>query len=115
MESSKQSFYIALILYKSHSDVSDYKPLDQECFTLIKASSLEKAQEKALAHAKKEEGSYQNVYEETITWTLKQVVDVKAVLYDEFEDATDLYARHFQNYEAYCSFEPLLSSEDLQV
>ncbi len=108
MEDSTQSFYVALILYESHSNKLDYKPLYQECFTLIKASSLEEAQEKTLAYAKKEEGKFQNEYGETITWSLKQVVDVNPTLYDEFEDETDLYTRHFRNYKAYSSFEPLL-------
>ncbi|MGB7521183.1 MAG: DUF4288 domain-containing protein, partial [Spirulinaceae cyanobacterium] len=82
-----------------------------ECFTLIKASSLKEAQEKTLVYAKKEESKSQNEYGETITWSLKQVVDVNPALYDEFEDGTDLYARYFRNYEAYSSFEPLLSSD----
>jgi hypothetical protein len=47
---------------------------------------------------------------------LQQVVDVNSVLDDDFdaaEDGVDLYARHFRNYDAYQSFEPLLSKEQL--
>lgn len=112
-ENTKQSFYIAVILYESSSDAPDYKPLYQECFTLIKAKSLKKAREKALSHAKKEEGSYQNEYGQTITWFVKQIVDINNVLDDTFEDVSDLYVRHFCNYEAYSLFEPLLSNEEL--
>ncbi|WP_420759278.1 DUF4288 domain-containing protein [Nostoc sp. CALU 546] len=110
-----ESFYIAVVLYESSSNAPDYQPLYQECFVLLKASSLEKAQEKARIYAKKEEVSYKNEDGETITWSLKQVVDVNSVLYDDFDstsDGVDLYARHFRNYEAYHSFEPFLSEEE---
>ncbi|GAB4205082.1 MAG: hypothetical protein Fur006_60820 [Coleofasciculaceae cyanobacterium] len=107
--SEKQSFYIAVILYESSSTKPEYKPLYQECFVLIKATSVEEAREKALSHASQEQVSYQNEKGDTITWSLKQVVDVNSVLYDEFDDFTELYARHFRNYEAYRLFESLLS------
>ncbi|MGF2037606.1 MAG: DUF4288 domain-containing protein [Nostoc sp. CmiVER01] len=109
-----ESFYIAIILYKSSSDAPSYQPLYQESFVLIKATSLEKAKAKALNHGKNETVSYTNENGETITWSLQQVVDVNSVLDDDFnssEEIVDLYARHFRNYEAYQSFEPLLSQE----
>ncbi|WP_427162472.1 DUF4288 domain-containing protein [Aliinostoc sp. HNIBRCY26] len=112
----KESFYIAIILYKSSSDAPDYKSLYQESFVLIKATSLEAAKAKALNHGKNESVSYKNENGETITWSLQQVIDVNSVLDDDFnasEDGVDLYARHFRNYEAYQSFEPLLSNEPL--
>ncbi|MDZ8186838.1 MAG: DUF4288 domain-containing protein [Nostoc sp. ChiSLP02] len=112
----KESFYIAVILYESSSDALNYQPLYQECFVLIKATSLEKAKEKAVTYGKKQEVSYKNEEGETITWSLKQVIDVNSVLYDDFDSASnglDLYARHFRNYEAYHSFEPFLSQEEL--
>jgi hypothetical protein len=111
-----ESFYIAIILYKSSSDKPDYQPLYQESFVLIKANSLEQAKAKALNHGNNESVSYTNETGETITWSLQQVVDVNSVLYDDFdsaEDAIDLYARHFRNYEAYHSFESFLSKEQL--
>jgi len=82
---------------------------------LIKATSLEKAREQALSHASQEQVSYQNEKEDTITWFFKQVVDVNSVLYDEFDDVTELYARHFRNYKAYGSFEPLLSNRESEL
>ena len=112
-----KSFYIAIILYKSSSDAPSYQPLYQESFVLIKAVSLEEAKAKALNHGKNESVSYTNENGETITWSLQQVVDVNSVLDDDFnssEDIVDLYARHFRNYEAYKSFEPLLSQEQFE-
>ncbi len=109
MVSKEQSLYIAIIIYESSSNSPDYKPLYQESFVLIKATSLEEAKEKALIHALQQQGSYQNENNDTITWSLKQIVDVNSVLYDGLDNGTELYARHFRNYEAYCLFEPLLS------
>lgn len=115
--SQKESFYIAVVLFESSSNVADCKPLYEECFVLIKASSLEEAKEKTLAYSHGQEVSYQNENQETITWSLKQIVDINSVLYDEFNNnlnnGTELYARYFRNYQAYCLFEPLLSGEEL--
>jgi hypothetical protein len=111
-----ESFYIAIIIYKSSSDQHDYQPLYQESFILIKATSLESAKEKAFKHGKNESVSYTNENGETITWSSQQVIDVNSVLDDDFdssEDIVDLYARHFRNYDAYQLFEPLLSKEQL--
>jgi len=99
--SKEQYFYIAVILYESTSDVLSYQPLYQEGFILIKTNSLDSAKEKASAYAKGEEVSYKNEDEETIKWSVKQIVDVNSVLYDQIEDDTELYARHFHNYKAY--------------
>ena len=49
--------------------------------------------------------SYKNEKAETITWSVKQIVDVNSLLYDRIEDGTELYARHFHNYEAYQQFD----------
>jgi hypothetical protein len=111
MVNEESFFYIAIILYESNSDISGYLPLYQECFVLIKATSIEEAQEKALAHGNQEQVTYQNENQEIITWSLKQVIDVNPVLDDELDDGSELYARHFRNYQAYCGFEPLLSGE----
>jgi Domain of unknown function (DUF4288) len=109
---NEESFcYIAVILYKSTSDVPGYLPLYQECFVLIKATSIEKAQEKALAHGNQEQVTYQNENQETITWSFEQLIDVNVVLDDQLDDGSELYARHFRNYEAYCKFEPMLLGE----
>ena len=43
-----QSFYIAIALYESTSPNPDYQKLYEECFILIKATSLDEAREKAL-------------------------------------------------------------------
>ena len=106
-------FYIAIIVYESSSNALNYKPLYEECFTLIEARSLEEAREKAQICAKNNETSYENLYGETITWVTKEIVDVNNVLDDNFKDNTDIYARHFRNYEAYRAFEPLLFGEEL--
>ncbi|MEN9518696.1 MAG: hypothetical protein RLZZ381_1284 [Cyanobacteriota bacterium] len=83
--------------------------LYEECTSLIKASSLEEAEQKAIDYANNQNTSYKNCYGETVTWTVKQVVEVKNlldddVLDDELDlrgDAVDLYSRSFYDYEAY--------------
>ena len=107
----RPTFYIAIALYESISSDPDSQKLYQERFILIKAISLDEAREKALEFTKQQECSYKNEVGSTITWSLKRIVDVASVLYEDFEDGTELYARHFRNYEAYYSFEPLLSGE----
>jgi Domain of unknown function (DUF4288) len=76
----------------------------QECTSLIKASSLEEAEQKAVDYANNQNTSYKNCYGETVTWTVKQVVQVTDVLDDELDlraDAVDLFVRGFYDYEAY--------------
>lgn len=111
--SQKESFYIAVILFESSSNKPDYQPLYEECFVLITARSLEEAKAKTLVYGQNQEGSYENEVKNIITWSLKQIVEVNSVLSDNFDNGTELYARHFRNYQAYCLFEPLLSGEEL--
>lgn len=107
----KFSHYIALLLYEASSPAPDYKPLYEETFVLIQATSIEEAREKANRYALREQTSYFNGQGEEINRLLKHVVDVNAVLYETFEDETELYARYFRNYEAYRLFEPLLGGD----
>ena len=105
MENKKEGYYIAVIIYKSTENIPDDKPVYQECFTFIKASCLEEAEEKALNYGKKEEHSYKNAYGNTVTWKMIEIVDVNTLLYnDVFDDLTDFHARFFTDYEAYKKF-----------
>ena len=111
--SDAPAYYIAVTLYESSSPAQNYLPLYEECFVLIQATSLEEAEEKALVHAKNAEARFQNEEGEEITWLLKHIVDVSPAATEEFKDGVDLYVRHFRDYEAYKTFEPLLSEQDL--
>ena len=111
--SERQSFYIAIALYESTSSNPEDRMLYEECFVLIKATSLEQAEDRAWELGKQRETSYQNEAGSTIAWSLKHIVDVASVLDEGFEDGTELYARYFRNYQAYCSFEPLISGVPL--
>ena len=78
----------------------------QECFSLIKAPSLKKAKQKAVDYTNNTNTSYANVDGETVTWVVKQIIDVSDTLEDKFDlhtDAVDLYVRGFEDYEAYQS------------
>ncbi|CAM5449859.1 hypothetical protein GCM10010329_34460 [Streptomyces spiroverticillatus] len=107
------STYIAILLTRATSDADGYEPLYAEDFVLVTADGEEEARDKALAHGRAQETSYENDRGERITWKLLRVVDVSEVLDGSLGDGADLYSRHFRNYEAYRAFEPLLSGESL--
>ena len=111
MNISKQSFYIAVILYKYSSDSEP--PLYEECFTLIEANSIEEARKRTEDYAKEAEHSYVGGNGKTISVSLERIVDVNNVLDDDLKDGADIYARYFRNFAAYSSFEPLISGEDI--
>jgi hypothetical protein len=99
--------FVIVVVSKSLKSLNE-KPvrniLYQECTSLIKASSLEEAEQKAIDYANSQNTSYKNDYGETVTWVVEQIVEVKNLLDDELDlraDAVDLYARSFYDYEAY--------------
>ena len=108
-----QPFYIAILVYESHSSAPTYPPLYEEEIVLLQADSDEEARTKALDYAQKQETSFQNELGETITHTFRHLVDVQQALYSRFGDGTPLYSRHFRNIDAYQTFEPMLSGEEL--
>lgn len=97
--------YIAVFVSQSTVGDLDTNLYYQECFTLIKASSPEEAKEKANKHANNTVNtSYANEDGETVTWVVKQIIDVTNTLENEFDlhtDAVDLYVRGFEDYKAY--------------
>ncbi|MEU5421330.1 DUF4288 domain-containing protein [Streptomyces sp. NPDC001407] len=107
------STYVAVLLCESSAGTEGRTPLFQESFVLLTAEDEAEARAKAEAHGKGLETSYENEAGELITWRLRHVVDVSEVLDERLADGSELYARHFRNYAAYRSFEPLLSGERL--
>ncbi|MGW4846388.1 DUF4288 domain-containing protein [Nocardia brasiliensis] len=105
--------YIAVVVFESTSDSPDYTTLYQEDFVLLYADSADAARELALAAAREQECTYQNEQGETITLSLKGIVDVTPTLTDDLSTGGDLYSRHFRDYEAYQRMEPLLGEDPL--
>jgi dolichyl-phosphate-mannose--protein O-mannosyl transferase len=105
------TLYIAVILYETSSDAQNYTPLYEESFVLLQAASDEEARHKALVHAQQQQTHYHNENNERITWSLKHVVDVHPTLSETLEDGSEIYTRHFRDYQAYRSFEPLLDGD----
>jgi hypothetical protein len=101
-------FYVAVLLHESSSPDPDYSPTFEECFVLLRAKNEDDARARAEQHGRASKTSFQNAEGQTIHWNLKHVVDVSPLLSDSLDDGAELYARHFKNYEAYRSFEPLL-------
>lgn len=102
---------MAVILYEAQSDAPNYEPLYEESFVLIGASTEDEAKGKAAIHAQGQLSSYQNEFGETITWNVKQIIDVCPVLTNTFEDGSELYVRHFRDFQAYRAFEPMLAGD----
>lgn len=105
--SNDSQMYIAVIVSESTVDNPDVNLYYQECFTLIKASSLEEAKEKAVNHATNTiNTSYLNLYNESVTWVVKEISTVTNILEDNLDlhtEAVDLYVRGFEDYKAYQS------------
>ncbi len=99
-DSHNQSLYVVVLLLESTISQPDYEPLYEERFLLIKADSEEDAMKKAIQQSN-QPLIYQNQYSETVTWTFKEVVEAKEVNIDKLVDGTEIFARFFQNYEAY--------------
>ncbi|MFJ6000205.1 DUF4288 domain-containing protein [Streptomyces sp. NPDC092370] len=86
--------------------------LYQENFVLVHAVDERSARERVERWARAAETGSLNDRQETGTWRLKTIVDVK-----EAEDAglggdAGLYTRHFRDGAAYERVEPLLARED---
>lgn len=107
-----KDLYIAIILMKSSSPSPEYIPLYEELFVLIIADTLHNARQKAIAYGTNQETDYYNENKWFISLRMKKVIDVNPVLSDTIKDVTELYARHFKNFDAYRNFEALINQED---
>ena len=114
-EESATQYYSAVLVFESSSPALGYAPLYEEQIVLFVASSEADARAKAITYGQQEEFSYQNCYEETITISFKQLVEVQSSLYEgeQLEAGTEVYSRHFRDYAAYEAFEPLLRGQAL--
>jgi hypothetical protein len=88
------------------------QPLYQENFVLVHATDERSARERAERRARAAETSYLNDRQETVTWRLKAIVDVKEAEDTDLGSDADLYTRHFRDWAAYERVEPLLARED---
>lgn len=97
--------YIAVFISERSINAPNISPLYEECFTLIKASSLEDAHQKAVEYASNTVNtSYLNIDGQTVTWLVKQISVTDALNNPDLnDDAIDLYVRGFENYEMYQS------------
>ncbi|MGM0554773.1 MAG: DUF4288 domain-containing protein [Myxococcota bacterium] len=98
-----EGYYFAFVIEKSSSNAPDYEPLYMESAVLVRAASEKAARNKLEQSAGTH--SYENEFGETITWTLRKIVEVKSVLYDSLDEITELGARTFTDFDAYEKFE----------
>ena len=106
--STVAKMYAAVLVYESSSAAAGYEPLYEETVTIISATSRDHATEKASEFGVARQSTYENEDGETITWSLKHLVDVSEIQ-DELSDGSEVYTRHFRDYAAYRTFETMLS------
>ncbi|KAB2443111.1 DUF4288 domain-containing protein [Bacillus luti] len=71
----------------------DHDTLFEESIILVKANSLEEAHVLGEKFAIQSELTYENVYEEKVTWKFRKVLHVFELNDTSFETGTELYAR----------------------
>ncbi|WP_158228273.1 DUF4288 domain-containing protein [Pseudonocardia sp. MH-G8] len=109
-ENARVNMYVALLVYEYSSSAPGFEPLYEETVTIIEANSKENATERARNFARSRQSDYENEAGETIRYHIKHLVDVVEIN-DKLCDQAEIYTRHFRNYDAYRTFEPMLSGE----
>ncbi|MEV3966768.1 DUF4288 domain-containing protein [Streptomyces sp. NPDC050698] len=110
--------YVALVVMEATKSAPapagepEQPPLYQENFVLVHATDERSARERVERRARAAETSYLNDRQETVTWRLKAIVDVKEAEDTDLGGDADLYTRHFRDWAAYERVEPLLVRED---
>lgn len=102
-----RQYYVAIILYQSLSDAPEYTPMYEESVVLVKAVDEDEARQKTELFAKNYTAQFKNEKGQLITWKMHQIIDVSPMLDDDIGDMTEIYARHFDNIDAYRDFEVL--------
>ncbi|MBN9758150.1 MULTISPECIES: DUF4288 domain-containing protein [unclassified Pseudonocardia] len=111
---ASEALFVAILLFESTSSVPSYRPLYREDVVLLRALSLEDAQDLAGRHGHEAETSYTNHAGETVRDRLLHVVDVTPALTDDLTTTVvDVYSRHFRDIAAYRRFDPLCDGEQL--
>lgn len=113
LEGSRQSYYAAVLVFESSSDEVNYQPLYEEEVLIVEAPSEDAARERAIQLGKERETSYKNQDGQTISNQFKRLLDVQAIQDGQIEHGSTVYSRHFRDYAAYETFEPLLEGQPL--
>lgn len=100
--------YAALVLTKATTDDPASAPLFEETVLLVHAESSDEARAKAEGIARGRLASYRNPDGRLVTWSLERIVDVAPTIHDPAMDGAEVYARHFESYDDYARFEPLV-------
>ena len=106
------SKYIALVLLQTENLHTGTKTYDETILSIEEASE-DSAREIAQQYGKSCEGTYTNIYGETLQTTFLQVVEVTHQLREDNEKVTELYSRHFTDLQAYSRFEVLYNRNSL--
>ncbi|MGK5692840.1 DUF4288 domain-containing protein [Streptomyces sp. URMC 128] len=108
--------YIALVVMEATTSSpaaagTQEQPLYQENIVLVHAADERSARERVERRAREAETSYVNDRQETVTWRLRAIVDVKEAEDPDLGRDADLYTRHFRDWAAYERVESLLTRD----
>lgn len=107
-ESGAQSWFAGIVITRSHSDSPSYSPMFEESVILVLASQCDEAGAEVRRIATSRLASFKNEAGELIEWSLERVVDVRQ-LDGPPVHGSEVYSRHFRDFDAYQAFEPMLS------
>jgi hypothetical protein len=108
--------YIALVVMEATTSSpaaagEEEQPLYQENIVLVHATGERSARGRVERRAREAETSYVNDRQETVTWRLRAIVDVKKAEDTDLGRDADLYTRHFRDWTAYERVDSLLARD----
>ncbi|WP_024805576.1 DUF4288 domain-containing protein [Nocardia sp. BMG51109] len=104
--------YVGVVVYESLSNAPESTPLYQEDIVLVYAESDPNAVQLVTDLARQQECTYRNETGESISLSVKSIVDVSAALTEDVPAGGALYTRYFRDFDAYQRLEPLLGDTE---
>lgn len=106
--SANEELYVAVAVFSADVSGTSEETLFQETFHLVRAKDETSARREAEVVFRDLVQSYLNGQGETVSWKLVEIVDVALVGETELQHGSELYTRHFRDFDAYKKFEPAL-------
>ena len=100
-------YYAALLLFKATVEDGG-PPLYEESVFVVDAATPAEARRAAEQIGQAGQHTYKNVDGKTVSRSLDRVVDVAPIPGDRLGHGSEIYSRHFSNFEDYKRFESLI-------
>lgn len=105
---TNSKLYVAVAVFFAELNGSSEETLFQETFHLVHGKDETSARREAELVFRDLVHSYSNQQGQTVSWRLLEIVDVAAIGETELRHGSELYTRHFRDFNAYKKFEPAL-------